>query len=112
MTYEDISVEDYKARFKDANTPHLLLDVRTTEEYAEVRIPGAVNIPLDELEGRIDEITQAANGEPVVVVCRSGGRSAMGAEVLRMAGVNQLQIYNLDTGTLGWTKLKFPTESD
>ena len=108
--YEDITVGDYKSRFKDDDTPHLLLDVRTVEEFEEVRIPGAVNIPLDELSERISDVTASAGDNPIVVVCRSGMRSIMGAQILRYGGLKDQEILNLDTGTVGWVKQKLPTE--
>ncbi len=108
--YENITVEDYKARFKDGEETHVLLDVRTTEEFEQARIPGAINIPLDELEARVDEVTETANDTPVVLVCRSGVRSIMGAKALYTAGVKSLDLYNIDTGTLGWAQQGLPLD--
>jgi rhodanese-related sulfurtransferase len=62
----------------------LLLDVRTHEEFASGHIPGAKNIPVQELGRRLGEL--AVTKTPVVVYCRSGGRSASAASVLRQAG--------------------------
>ncbi|GAB4522769.1 MAG: hypothetical protein OHK0046_35780 [Anaerolineae bacterium] len=109
--YEDITVEAYKARFKDLNENHLLLDVRTPEEFDEFRIPGAVNIPLDELMDRADEVQALAGENPIVVVCKSGVRSIMGAQTLGAVGLADHVIYNLDTGTLGWARANLPLES-
>lgn len=108
--YEDLSVEDYKTRFKDGEKAHLLLDVRTVEEFEEARMPDALNIPLDELEARTDEITQAAGEDPIVLVCRSGVRSIMGAQMLRYAGLKDLTLYNLDSGVIGWARSGYPLE--
>jgi rhodanese-related sulfurtransferase len=109
--FEDISVEDYKARFKDGGEAHFLLDVRRIDEFEEVRIPGAVNIPLDQLRARIDEVEDAAGDNPIVVVCRTGNRSMMGAQILRYSGIAETPIFNLETGTMGWAKQQFPLES-
>jgi len=108
--YKEIYPEEYNTRFKEGGEAHLLLDVRTTEEYEEIRIPGAVHIPLDEVMSRLDEITGAAGDTPIVLVCRSGGRSAMAAQALRGAGLADADLYNLETGTMGWAKQDFPTE--
>jgi len=62
----------------------MLLDVRTPEEFAGQRIPGAVNIPVQELATRLKEV--GPKGRPVVVYCRSGGRSAGAAQLLKRAG--------------------------
>lgn len=58
-----------------------LLDVRTTSEYAEQHIDGAINIPLAELEARLSELYE--NDEPLVIYCRSGRRSALALARLR-----------------------------
>ena len=62
----------------------LLLDVRTQEEYTgEGHLPGAVNIPVQELGDRLGELP---NDRAIVVYCRSGSRSARAAGILRSAG--------------------------
>ena len=61
----------------------LLLDVRTAGEFAEGHVEGALNIPLQELAARLLEIEK---GREVVVYCRSGGRSAVAAQMLRGRG--------------------------
>ena len=108
--YEDLSVEDYKARFKDGEEAHLLLDVRTVKEFEEARIADALNIPLDELQERTAEVTDAAGDNPIVLVCRSGVRSIMGAQMLRYAGLKDLHLYNLDSGVMGWAQNGYPLE--
>lgn len=60
-----------------------LLDVRTPEEFAAGHIDGALLVPVDELEGRLTEVSR---DRPVVVYCRSGGRSARAASILGEAG--------------------------
>ncbi len=62
----------------------LLLDVRTREEFREHHLKGAVNIPVQELGARIGEA--GSTERPVVVYCRSGGRSATAAAMLKAAG--------------------------
>lgn len=60
-----------------------LLDVRTGEEFGDEHLPGAVNIPVDDLAARLGEVPQQ---RPVVVYCRSGNRSARAARVLAEQG--------------------------
>lgn len=110
LGYENISVEDYKNRLHDTGIPHLLLDVRTTEEFHDYHIPGAVNIPLDELPDRMAEIANMAEDKPVVMVCKSGVRSIMGAQMLRYAGLKDIDLLNLETGTKGWADKHYPLE--
>jgi len=62
----------------------LLLDVRTQEEYREAHVPGAVNLPLQNID-RIGEIA-ADTKTPLFVYCHSGGRSKAAAAILRNKG--------------------------
>lgn len=61
----------------------VLLDTRTTEEFAHGHIDGFVNIPLDELRERIGEIKK---GYPVYVICQSGLRSYLSCRILAQNG--------------------------
>ena len=71
-----------------------LLDVRTPSEFAGGHIEGALNIPVDSLEGRLAELEP--KDKPVVVYCLSGHRSKGAAQVLRTAGFTQV----LDLGSI------------
>jgi phage shock protein E len=61
-----------------------LVDVRTPGEFAAAHIPGAINIPVQELDARMSEL-QPKNAA-VVVYCRSGHRSGNAARLLKSAG--------------------------
>jgi phage shock protein E len=61
-----------------------LVDVRTREEFAAGHLPGAVNIPVQELDRRMAELEP--KGEPLVLYCRSGSRSGRAARMLKGAG--------------------------
>lgn len=65
----------------------LMLDVRQPEEWEAGHIPGAVLIPLGELESRVNELP---TDQEIVVVCRSGNRSATGRDILLDAGFNDV----------------------
>lgn len=65
-----------------------LLDVRTRQEYEAGHVEGALLIPYDEVEARAAEV--GPPGEPVVVYCRSGRRSAIAAKTLRKLGFTQV----------------------
>lgn len=62
----------------------LLLDVRTPGEYAGGHLPGAVNIPVQELGERARELP--ATDRAIVIYCRSGARSAAAASALQSLG--------------------------
>jgi phage shock protein E len=61
----------------------LIVDVRTVDEFMDGAYPNAVNIPVQELAARLDEIPKTAS---VVLYCASGGRSAMAARFLKQNG--------------------------
>ena len=84
----------------------LLVDVRTPAEYAGGHVPGARNVPLDELEGRIAEL---GSGESeVYVICQSGGRSARASATLAQRGLRPV---NIAGGTGAWSAAGYATES-
>jgi rhodanese-related sulfurtransferase len=74
----------------------LLIDVRSSGEFASGNAPGTVNIPLQELGARLAKIPRTV---PVVLCCASGTRSGMASMVLKKNGYRQ--VYNVGT----WGKL-------
>ncbi|KDA06193.1 hypothetical protein DC31_11330 [Microbacterium sp. CH12i] len=70
----------------------LVLDVRSRDEYSTGHLPGAVNIPHTELRDRLTEVTDAASGRPVRVLCASGVRSAIAHRVLAQAGFDSASL--------------------
>ncbi|MFZ3018868.1 MAG: rhodanese-like domain-containing protein [Gallionella sp.] len=77
----------------------LLLDVRQPEEFTAIHAPDAKLIPLGELPSRLPEIA-AYKDKPVVVMCRSGRRSAKAVELLKEAGYSNVS--NVAGGMQGW----------
>lgn len=65
-----------------------LIDVRTPEEFRMGHAEGAINIPLDTIPYRMNEI--AALPAPRILYCRSGNRSGMAVQILRQAGVTDV----------------------
>ena len=78
MTTENI---DFKEKI---NQGAIAIDVRTTAEYKSGHAKGSINVPLDQIKARANEF---ANKE-VVVVCKSGMRSAQAKQALQSHGVN------------------------
>lgn len=64
-----------------------VLDVRTPEEYAEGHVPGAVNVPHDQIGARLAEVPK---DKDVVLYCRSGRRAGIAADVLAANGYTRL----------------------
>jgi phage shock protein E len=61
-----------------------IIDVRTKGEFADGAYAGAVNIPLSELPGKLDEL--GPKDRPVILYCASGARSAQAARLLKQSG--------------------------
>lgn len=61
-----------------------VVDVRSTDEYADEHFNGALNIPVDQIQSRLDEIGDKT--APVVLYCASGARSAFATRILKAAG--------------------------
>lgn len=73
-----------------------IIDVREPDEYREGHAPGARLIPLGTVADRIGEVPDSG---PVMIICKSGGRSKQAAEVLRAAGIDAI---NVAGGTMAW----------
>jgi adenylyltransferase/sulfurtransferase len=103
----ETTVVDLK-RAQDAGRAPYLVDVREPNEYQICRIPGSVLIPLGQVASRVDEISAAAEGRPIVVHCKVGARSAKAVQLLRDRGVTRAQ--NLKGGILAWIDQIDPTQ--
>ena len=85
----------------------LILDVREENEFSGGHILNAKLIPLLKLKDRLGELERYRE-QPIVVVCRSGNRSATACALL---GNRQFgQAYNLAGGMLAWQKAGMPVE--
>jgi glyoxylase-like metal-dependent hydrolase (beta-lactamase superfamily II)/rhodanese-related sulfurtransferase len=82
-----------------------ILDVRRKGEFESGHVPGARNIPLDELPRRIAEIDRDAE---YAVICAGGYRSSIAASILARNGIAHL--LNVAGGTAAWVKSGLPTE--
>lgn len=95
----EITVPDAEQRY----TTDQVLDVREGFEVAEGMIPGALHIPMGQLGSRLGDLDK---DRPIIVVCRSGNRSAAVADALNQAG------YTADTmagGMTAWQRVGLPT---
>lgn len=79
-----------------------IVDVRWPNEWDAGHVEGAVHIPPDELDDRLDELDR---DRPVVAVCRTGSRSTLAAESLRADGFDA---DSLDGGLLAWAEAGLP----
>lgn len=82
----------------------MVLDVREPAEWSAGHIPGALHIPLGDVDARRGELP---SDRPVIVACRSGARSARAVKLLASHG---LDVYNLTGGTQAWHASGLPLQ--
>lgn len=87
-----------KAQEADDNS--VILDVRTPEEYEEKHIPNSKLINVQESQAFVDEIQKLDKSKSYYVYCRSGGRSAMAANIMEQMGFSD--VANLEGGITDW----------
>jgi hydroxyacylglutathione hydrolase len=103
-TLEQISV--IEGRERTSTDPDLqFIDVRRRGEYEGGHAMGAVNMPLDKLDGQLNDLDPS---KPTYVICQGGYRSSIATSMLENAGSREL--YNLAGGTAAWMKQELPIE--
>jgi len=99
-----------------AGNKPILLDVREAAEYAMLRIPDSINVPRGVLEQSCEwdydetlpELASRREQE-IVVICRSGKRSVLAADILLRMGFTN--VVSLKTGVRGWNDFEQPMEN-
>ncbi len=102
---ESISPKEASAMYAEKKA--VIVDVREDSEWNEQHIPGAIHIPLAQLNERLSELKQYKDS-PVITQCKSGGRSAKALDELKSAGFSK--VYNMDGGIMAWDKAGLKTE--
>jgi rhodanese-related sulfurtransferase len=100
---KEMSPREFVARRDKGETP-VLLDVREDWELGIARIDGAVHIPMGDVPARLGELDPE---HELVVLCRSGGRSAQVARYLERQGFSS--VWNLAGGILAWAQQVDPS---
>lgn len=103
--YQTVDLAAFKAAVNAGRAPHII-DVRTPTEYTGGHVPGAKNIPLNELEARVAELSSMKD-QDLYLICESGGRSARAADVLAKQGFKAI---NVAGGTYAWRNAGYPVE--
>jgi uncharacterized membrane protein YdjX (TVP38/TMEM64 family)/rhodanese-related sulfurtransferase len=103
-----LSIPSLKQRL-DANDDILLLDVRTPEDYSgeQGHIAGSLLLPLEQLEQRIDEISDYYE-KTIVTICRTDRKSAKAAQLLVKKGFADVHVAKM--GMTDWIKNEYPVE--
>jgi len=100
-----ISQQDLLDRQAKKDPSLFVLDVRTPKEFAEGHVPGAVNVPYDQVASRLAQIPK---DKDVVLYCRSGRRAGLAAGVLEANGYKELK--QLQGDMEAWLKDGRPVE--
>ena len=101
-----LSQDAYLALPKSGAQAPFVLDVRAPEEFVTGHVPGAVNIPYDQVAARLAEVPK---DKDVVLYCRSGRRAGMAAEVLAAQGYTRLK--HLEGDMPAWIEKGRPVET-
>ena len=106
LRIEECGVEDVR-RMREAGEAFVLVDVREESEFANGRIPGAINLG----KGVIERDAEDRLGDPdatIVLYCGGGYRSALAADNLQKMGYTR--VISMDGGYRGWPQAGLPTE--
>lgn len=101
----EVTPAQVAAQLRERNAAPFLLDVRTAEEFAEGRVPGAKNVPVRELEARLAEVPR---DREVVVYCHSGGRARLAGNLLRERGYPNVR--EMTGSMMAWEAQQLPVE--
>ncbi|GAP66238.1 phage shock protein E [Mizugakiibacter sediminis] len=93
------------AGMQSAHMAPRVVDVRTAEEYRDGHIPGALNVPYDQIAARADAL-DVARDAPVVVYCRTGKRAAIAQHTLEGLGYTHVRL--LDGSFQAWQAARLP----
>jgi rhodanese-related sulfurtransferase len=105
--YKETTADEVYEQYQKLGSVHLL-DVRETDEFAELRTPISRNLPLSELhDPHVVSRLGISKDEAIYLICRSGKRSARACEILAEQGFKRL--YNISGGMLAWQAGLLPT---
>ncbi len=94
----NISQEEWAKNYQQENA--VIIDVRTADEFAEIRIPNAINIDIFKGQGFIYQIDELDKNKSYFVYCRSGARSENACKIMQQLGFEKA--YNLVGGIIDW----------
>lgn len=114
-TVQELQPWDLQEKMQ-SDSPPLLLDVREPYEFEKLQIQGAINVPRGVLEQAceygfeetVPELVKARDRE-VVVICRSGNRSALATFTMSILGYQSVK--SLKTGVKGWNDFELPLQN-
>ncbi len=98
-TYQELSATEAVELI--ANIDPVILDVRTDREFNDGHIKNSLQIPVQVLQGRVDELAEYKD-RPIFVYCKSGNRSTVASRMLIDKGF--VQVFNLRHGVNDWKR--------
>ena len=101
-SFKSINVQTLKTKL-DCNEDFVLIDVRESKELEICKLDQAIHIPMSSIPICLNDIDFK---KPVVVICKSGGRSAQVCQFLNEQGY--VDVYNLSGGIDSWSKFIDP----
>ena len=106
-TIETVSPEQAAEVIADDPAGLVILDIRTPEEFDEVRLDGAINIDYYDSDFA-DQLDSLDKDDPYVMYCRSGNRSADAVKTMKDLGFTE--VYEIDGGIVNWIESGHPVE--
>ena len=103
MAITEMTVQELKQLLDSGANDFVLVDVRNPHEYEIAKIPGAILVPLPDIEqGKgVDKVKELLNGHRLIAHCKAGGRSAKALGILQEAGIEGT---NVKGGITAWSK--------
>ncbi|HEY9812613.1 MAG TPA: molybdopterin-synthase adenylyltransferase MoeB [Candidatus Sericytochromatia bacterium] len=103
LEISEMTVQELKQLLDSGADDFVLLDVRNPNEYEIAKIPGAVLVPLPDIESGkgVEKVKELLNGHRLIAHCKLGGRSAKALGILKSAGIEGT---NVKGGITAWSR--------
>lgn len=103
MEMQEMTVQELKQLLDSGDKDFVLIDVRNPNEYEIAQIPGAVLVPLPDIEKGtgVEKVKELVNGHKLIAHCKMGGRSAKALGILKDAGIEGI---NVKGGITAWSR--------
>jgi len=106
MSDNHMTLDDFYNQHLKLSSEEIILDVRGVDEYAQGHIANSVNIPLDQVMNKIDELKKY---KKIYIHCKRGGRARTAFDALTHAGLNNLVCIS-DAGMDAWEQRGYPVK--
>ncbi len=103
--FKEITTTELHKLLGEKKAGSVIVDVRFPFEVKSGKIPGAINIPMNDIPARAEELRSY---DTIYLVCQSGGRSMLTATQLDMMGFGS--VYNMTGGMRLWREQGYPIE--